>query len=241
MKLLKWRSLAALILLAVPMIAHAEWAGEERKFVLFDGGALDSTEHSSKWIPVKDAMRIIIRTWSTHGAFTGPGSGDVDSTTTDSIATWKTDFSDSVLFIARDSAGTVVTARSTVPVTSAHGEPYPVCADSIEFTNNVSDSAKANILIAHAPVNEPLRAPANGSGTITHIFNLLPNTSATLCGDCTIQKGYMKIKITPLRRVTSLTNSTAAGACGAVGGGECNRTNGLSGLRMVAYVVYRRH
>lgn len=233
-----WRPLAALALIGAVMLlarpAKTDFAGIQKTFILFNGEAMDSTEHSSKWIDVRGANRIILRTWSTHGVFTGPGSGDVDSTTSDSIATFKIDWSDSVLFVAVDSLGTVVTARSTIPRTiGVHGEPYPMCADSVEFTGNYGDSSGFTQTAAYKlPYNTPLRAPASGSGRLSYIYATTPSAAATtIFGDGTIMKGYMKVKVTPVRRATSQTGLATVPS----------RVNGLKGLKMTATVIYRQH
>jgi hypothetical protein len=230
---LKWRPLAALFaMMVIPALlgpAHAQYE-DVKTFVLFSG-SIDSTRNSSRWFPIRDAHRVVIRVSTTHAAFTGPGSGDVDSTTVDSIATWETLFSDSVSFMAVDSAGTVVTARSTTPRTvGVHGEPYPICADSIAFTSGFFDTL--TLLTADAvPMNVPLRAPVSGSGRLTHVWNLAPNaTSGAPCGDCSFGKTYMKVAITPVRRSTSQTVLATVP----------HRTNGLKGLKMVAYVYSRK-
>jgi hypothetical protein len=232
-------ALAALLVLMIPSFAQAQDAGRVRDFVLFNGSSpVDSTRRSSPWIPVKGAHRIVIRTWTTHAAFTAvntttwPSATDADSTFSDSIATWETLLSDSVSFIARDSAGTTVTSSSQIPTTTSHGEPYPICADSIMFTNNLADSSISQVGIFHAAVNRVLRAPANGSGRLTHIHTTVPNSTMTICGDCTLGKGYLKVTITPGRRMTAPTSGQATGG---------SRVQGLKGLRMVATVYYRTH
>lgn len=239
MEVRSWRPLAALLVvvgMCLPMTAMAEYSGTVRDFVLFDGRARDSTEHASPWIPIKNAMRIVIRTWSTHAAFTGVGSGDPDSTTSDSIATFRVLFSDSVLFMASDSLGTIVTARSTIPRTvGVHGEPFPMCADSIMYSGaSYNDSLVTHSIGRSFPVNQVLRAPVTGSGRLGAIFNVIPG-GVSACGDCTMIKNYMRVRIVPLRRHIW---PTGANTCD---GAFCNRVNGLKGLRMVATVYYRQH
>ena len=239
----KVRALAALLVLMVCWVVTtgqgmSSGAGNVKDFVLFNGSTIDSLRKSSKWIPVKNASRIVIRTWTTHAAFTGPGAGDVDSTTSDSITVWETLLSDSVSFIARDSLGTVVTSRSTVPTTSVHGEPYPICVDSIMFTNGVRDTSKAFLTIQSIPINKALGV-AVGGGRLSYIHNITPGTNSLstdqvggiMCGDCTLTKNYMKVTVTPLRRSTSQTVLATVPS----------RVNGLKGLRMVATVYYRNH
>jgi hypothetical protein len=231
-----WRPLAALVVMATVWFCATaqEYAGTVYRYVLFNGTALDSTEHATPWFPVRDAHRIMIRTWSTHAAETGGGAGDPDSTTTDSIATWKTDFSDSASLYVRDSAGTIVTFSNLIPKTSVHSEPFPWCADSIEFSGvTYNDSIFAMTQGRNFPVNVQLRAPVSGSGRLSSVFNNVPG-SMSVCGDCTLDKKYMRFKITPVRRMTS-------GTAAAQGPGFGNRVNGLKGLRMEAYVYIRHH
>ena len=160
--------------------------------MLFAGGTVDSTEQASPWIPIRGANRIVIRSWSTHAAFSP--SGD-DSAFSDSIATWRTAFTDSVI--------------KTNPLVGV--------ADSVVFTGGFQDSATVLMGLDNPAVNVQLRGATNGAGFITQMFAVAPNGVATY-GDGQMNKDYMMILITPLRR-----NISPA----AIG-----RVNGLQGFRM---------
>lgn len=228
MNLRRIAALLALIALAVIPAHSASY--RVQTFTLWNGATFDSTRHV-KWIPVQGANHIVLRSWSTKAAFSA--STDADSTFSDSIATWVALFSDSVSFMARDSAGVVVTSSSTIPRESAHGDPYPICADSVALTpttaaQTVVDSVITQTGLDNASVNTPLRAPGVGSGFITRIFALVPGGSAVY-GDGEIGKRYMGIALTPLRRLTVTGFSSTQG----------KRVNGLKGFRMEATVYYQ--
>ena len=192
-------------------------------FVLFAGGNPDSTEQPSIWIPVYGASRVVIKTWSEHVAW---AADNADSTRSDSLTTFDVLLSDSVLFIARDSLGTTVTSRSGIPrVSGSHGEPYPMCADSIVVA--AGDSAKSGVVVGSRPINKELRAPSNGTGLVTVIGPVVAG-AATADPNGMIAKSYLRIRCTPLRRMTVSGFSSTQG----------KRVNGLKGLRMHAYVYY---
>lgn len=181
-----------------------------KEFILFAGDT-DSTEQASPWIPVRGANRIEIRTWSTHLAF---GASNADSAKTDSIAVFKVGFSDSVT----GTTGYFPIARDSVVITTA--------------TVSNTDTTTLSLAVFHPPLHEQLRHANNGSGTMTFVLPLLPG-GVSVWGDGTIAKQYMRVYVTPTRRLTANT-STCDDACG-------NRTNGLRGLKMVARVYSRYH
>lgn len=199
-----------------------------QKFMLWNGGTFDSTT-KTKWLPVLHANHIVIRTWSTHAAYVANSDAEADSSLTDSLSTWVTMFSDSVSFMAADSAGTIVTASSLIPGTSDKGDPYPVCADSISLTGAASDTTAAWVAVSHVAVNQPLRGAANGSGILTRVFSVTPITVQGIYGDGEIGKRFMGIKVTPVRRSTSATVLATVP----------HRTNGLKGFKMEATVYYQ--
>src|SRR5882672_9527380 len=90
---------------ALAMLSSGAGGQKATTYTLFPGATTDTTEQASYWIPIKNASHVLIRTWST-GAST-------DTNYCDSITTWKTLFSDTVSFIAKDSLGTIVTSRSS--------------------------------------------------------------------------------------------------------------------------------
>lgn len=235
----KLAALAALVALAVVVGCwpHTSKAAPYavKTFVMFDGGTFDSTAHSSKWIPVLHANHIVLRSWSTHAAF--DVATDADSSFSDTISTFVTLFSDSVSFMARDSAGIVVTSSSLIPVVTTEsspgtldkGEPYPICADSVSMTGASYDTTKIWVAVTHVPTNMPLRAPAVGSGILSRIYSVLPGSIQSVWGDGEIGKRYMKVTVTPLRRFTAATPLATAP----------RRVNGLKGFRMTATVYYQ--
>ena len=227
MKARRW--LAGMFLVVIALAAVPAMSGNNipQEFSLFNGSDVDSTEHVSPWIPVRGANRVILKTWTTKAAF--HVSTDADSNYSDSITTFKAGFSDSVLFMARDSSGTLVTASSSIPRTTAHGEPYPICGDSlvITTTTNPSDTLVKLVSVKHHPVNKVLRSPENGSGVYTVVFATAPGSIGAY-GDGTIAPSYMRIYLTPLRRATAATGLATVP----------RRVNGLKGLRMKAYVRY---
>lgn len=195
------------------------------RFLLWNGARFDSTRHV-KWFDVSHTSHVTLRTWTTKTAYVANAGAEADSAFTDSIATFEVLFSDSVSFMARDSAGTVVTSNSGIPRTSDHGDPYPICADSISVgtltaTGFVVDTVKTLVGVHHAPVNIDLRAPATGSGAVTGIYPLIPG-GAAVYGDGEIRKRYIGIAVTPLRRSTAQTKSATFP----------NRVNGLKGFRL---------
>jgi hypothetical protein len=198
-----------------------------KKFILWNGTTFDSTA-KTKWLNVLHANHIVIRSWSTHAAYVANTDAEADSTFSDSIGTWVTLFSDSLSFMARDSAGTVVTASNLIPTTSAHGDPYPICADSVSMTGASLDTTAAWVGVSHPALNLALRAPANGSGILTRVYSIAP-AGVSVYGDGEIGKKYMGIKITPVRRATAATVSATVPA----------RVNGLKGFRMEATIYYQ--
>lgn len=204
-----------------------------KEFVLFDGATFsDTLEHASPWIPVRGANRIIIQTWSGGtGAWTG-----ADSAFSDSIGIFNVLFSDSVLFLARDSSGTIVTvASATVSLrTATPGEPqpFPMCVDSVVIAGNrsggVCDTTYKQVCVQVAPIQIPLRPAANGGGGIyTNVVPALGNGATW--GDGAISPNYMRIRFTPITRNT-LSGSASTSP---------NRTAGIRALRMRALVYYK--
>lgn len=219
---------AVLFALCVPLIAHAD---TYERYMLFNGSNQDSTEHASRWIPVRGANRITIRTWTTKAAWSATPASDTDSLFTDSIATFKVAWSDSVSFIARDSAGTIVPVNRNGGSTD---NSFPICADSISFTlasNGYQDSSITMTAMTRAPANVDLRAPTTGSGRVATIAPIAPGSISTY-GDGAIVKQYMRVLITPVRRMTQAT----LGAVGCPAGPCGTRVNGLKGLKMEVLV-----
>lgn len=228
MKHLKWRPLAALAIVALCALPVGAGNQDIQTFVLFAGGDTDSTEQASRWIPIFGAQRVIVRTWSTHLAF---ATNNADTTKSDSIITFDVLLSDSVSFLGRDSLGTLVTSSSSIPfVSGSHGEPFPVCADSVAIPNAAFlDSIYKGVRVsAPLPINKPLRGAQNGSGILTPIMPVWGQGATALVLDqrATIATRYLRIRCTPLRRLTVSGFSSTAG----------KRVNGLRGFKMVAYV-----
>lgn len=222
-----WKLAAlALVLFAVPVDAQN---AETKKFVLFGGGAFDSTEKASPWIPIHGANRVVIRSWSTKAAW--HISTDADSTFSDSLSAFSVLFSDSVSFIARDSAGTIVTHNPNAYTLAANrAAVFPMCADSFVISHAGSrvDTTFKMVAFASGPVNRILRAPANGSGVFTIVYPTAP-ASIGAYGDGSFTPRFMRIRATAVRRHVGAGLMTAG-----------TRVNGLKGFRMEAEVIYNR-
>ena len=182
--------------------------GDNVTYVLFGGGNPDSTEQLSDWIPVAGARRIIIRTWSAKAAF--HASTDADSTFSDSLITFKVAFSDSM-----------------------SGNDPLAAADSvlIDYAIATTDTAFTGMGARPLPINKQLRGPSNGSGLITEVYPM--NWSTVASGPIqkdaggVITKKFMRVLVTPLRRMTVTGSQSTAG----------KRVNGLKGFRMWATLV----
>lgn len=228
------RKLVTLVALALVLASASTGQMQNTKrYMLFNGTSVaDSSERASIWIPVRGAARIYIRTWS--------AGATADTDFCDTVTTWKTMFSDSVLFQATDSLGTIVTARSTIARTvGIHGEPFPMCADSSSVSNAIGDSVKMAVCLN--PV-EGVATPVRGSGTGSGLYTIiapgpigalvpgLPSTGSIqmLGAQDYIMAQYMRIRITPRTRLTTAGFSSTAGI----------RTRGINKLKMEAIVVY---
>ncbi len=211
------------------------------KIMLFNGATVDSggVNISSPWFNVANASHISLRSWSQKAAFVANTDGEADSAYTDSIAAITVLFSDSVSFMARDSAGTRVTSSSQIPRTTAHGEPYPICVDTTGFTITAAaggnygggaDTLSALVAAWHLPLFTPLRSPANGAGITTLLYPTVPaGAFSTIYGDGEIHKKYAKIVIRPVKRATAATVTATVP----------NKTIGLKGFKMEATMYYQ--
>ncbi len=227
---MNWMRRAAAIVVLIGLAAamglgHAG-ALNVTEYVLFNGvNQADSTEMASPWIPIRGASRIYIRTWS--------AGATADTDFCDTIATWKTLFSDSVLLIVRDSLGTIVTVRSYTPSSAA---TFPMCADSLVVTNNAADSVKMVAVINPVQgTGKPVRGSVTGSGYYTIIRpnivgGVMPLASGTSVEppEAFFMTQYLRIRITPRTRLTTAGFNSTAGI----------RTRGVHALRMRAYVTY---
>ena len=215
--------LAVVAMLALPAMVQAQ-ADESRRFILFNGANTDTNEQASPWINVRGARRILIRTWSTHAAFTMVGADtcnggfllaatDVDSIYTDSLSTFRAIFSDSL--------------ESTI--SDFNGSASPLARDSIvvDIAVATSDTSKVGIKGYPHPITKALRGPTNGWGIVTTIYPVAATLGAPDYSGH-IPKGYMRIRVTPTTRLTVCGGQSTAG----------KRTAGLKGLNMVAYVYY---
>jgi len=227
-KIRRHAALALLLALGAFLVLGRGHAGNLNvtEYVLFNGvNRADSSEVASPWIPIRGASRVYIRTWSAGAA--------ADTDFSDTITTWKTLLSDSVSFMARDSLGTIVTARSSMSSAGA----FPMCADSIVITNSAGDSVKM-VAVAHPVqgVGKPVRGSVTGRGYYTIVLPIavggaIPGTAASAqvaSGDQVFMTQYLRIRITPRTRLTTAGFSSTAGL----------RTRGLNQLRMLAYVVF---
>lgn len=218
-KIRRWLALA--VLLAMPaMWTTNGWTvateapklfGGRVSYVLFGGGNVDSNEQASNWIPVAGAQRVIIRTWSGKAAF--HASTDADSTFSDSLITFTILFSDS-LGVANP----------------------PAAADSfvVDPAISTADSGFVGASAYPLPINKELRGPSNGSGIVTVVYPISPrkapgaNTAVSPVNNTdVIGKAWMRVRVTPLRRMTVTGSQSTAG----------KRVNGLKDFRMWATVI----
>ena len=233
MSKLKWRPLAALVailVLCLPVGGAMSGSTIIQEIELFNvtatAAATDTAEFASRWFNVQGANRVLFRAFSSTAAFSLTSA---DSDYVDSVQTFSVLFSDSVLFMAVDSLGTIVTARSTIPRTAGvHGEPFPMCADSVMLTNAAKfDTLLKQVGLNISLVNRPLRAPGNGSGTFAMSTPLVP-TAFTAYGDGGFGPKYMRVRWVALRRNTPNGGQSTTG----------ERAIGLKSMRMWAYVIH---
>lgn len=198
------------LLIGVVVVSAALGAGQQeiKDYALFGGSNTDTTELSSNWVPIRGARFVIIKTWSTHVAFTALNA---DSSFSDSLTTFKVLFSDSIL-----------TAWPSLPFG----------ADSIVLDPTVAATATDSVfkgvgVFGPLPINKQLRAPFNASGIVTKVY---PITAGLLTIDQggVLEPAYMRVKVTPLRRATAPTQTATVP----------HRIEGLKGFRMRALVVY---
>ena len=107
-----------------------------------------------------------------------------------------------------------------------------VGADSTQLTGvGAIDSTTKLIAIEAAPVNKALRGPVNGWGNWCRVYPVGLNASVAIGSvHDVIMPEFMRVLVTPLRRSTGATVSATVP----------NRTNGLKGFRLEAY-IYRKN
>jgi hypothetical protein len=220
-------ALAALPLLALALfgVPHRVIAdATDMNYVLFPGATTDTTEQASYWIPVQGARRIYIRTFST--------ATTSDTSTCDSITTWKTLFSDTLSFVGRDSVGTIVSGTAPRGTTTQY-PTVAIMADSIATTGQAMDSLSL-IGVYQPAITRPLR----GSGAMTCVYPATylqqSNGVGTLINEPVmdqngvIERKYMRIRVTPRTRLTTAGFSSTQGI----------RTSGIRGLKMTVRVEF---
>lgn len=193
----------AALLLVVASVASAGNT-DLKPMTLFSGANTDSTEQVSPWIPIRGASRVYLRTWSAKAAF--HASTDADSIYSDSIAVFKVAFTDSL--------------SNTNPA---------IAGDSTVITSTIvtnTDTTTTMIGVSNPPLQEALRGPGNGSGIITTIWPTVPGLT-TLDVTGVFAKRYMRVYVTPLRRMTVTGGQSTAG----------KRVVGLKGFRMMGLVL----
>lgn len=198
-----------LLVLGVSLLwATAGFGGSMRiaKFTLFGGSNTDSTEQVSVWIPIYGSSKVMLKTWSHKAAFNA--ATDADSTFTDSIAVFKVGFSD--------------TASNTNPL---------VVPDSVVITSTVVtnvDTTTKMMGVSNPPLHEQLRSVGNAKGIVTWVYPVTPGL-ATIDPDGFAPPQYMRVLVTPRRRMTVTGGQSTAG----------KRVNGMKGFHMDAYVYWR--
>jgi len=208
----KLRKAIALGLIGLFVVPWLCWGGSlsSQDFLMFAGDC-DSTQQLTAWIPIKNATRVRIRTWSTHLV----GGANADTSKVDSMASFIVQFSDSICcYVTGPSGNTIASAQDSVQLTEA-----TIGADTV----------RTMLGIQGAPINKALRGAVNGSGLITNIFPVLPGTAGLIADqEGVIGKQLMRVLFTPKRRNTSAGSGSTQGL----------RTNGLRGVKMVATVQY---
>jgi hypothetical protein len=201
-------AIGAIALFVIPWLC---WAGSlsTQQYLLFAGDT-DSTEQITDWIPIKNAQRVKIRTWSTHLV----GGANADTAKVDSIVSFIVQFSDSICCYVTGKGGN----------TQASAQDSFALADA-DFT---ADTATVGIGLQAAPISKALRGAVNGSGIITTIYPIQGGTATAADPDGFMPKALMRIRFTPKRRNTSAGSQSTQGL----------RTNGLRGMKMVATVYY---
>jgi hypothetical protein len=210
----KLRKAIALGLIGLFVVPWLCWAGSlsTQQYLLFAGDT-DSTEQLTDWIPVKNAQRIKIRTWSTHLG----GGINADTTKVDSLRSFIVQFSDSICcYVTGKSGNTIASAQDSIALTDG------------DFT---SDTSKVGMGVQAAPIMKQLRGASNGSGIWTTVYPVQPGTFTTLANadpDGVVSQSLMRVRFTSTRR------NTAGGALSTAG----KRANGLRGIKMVATVYF---
>lgn len=169
------------------VIATVAFGGSDtvQKYVLFSGDT-DSTTQVSRWINIKGAYRIYIRTYSTHLGF----GSNADTTKVDSLATVVVAFTDSIAL-----SGGAIGAPDTTQLAGVSA---------------VDSSAKC-IAMMGMPQNKQLRAGGNGWGLWSKIYPTTINgavlAASNTPADEIISPSYMRLRETPVRRSTGATVS----------------------------------
>ena len=208
-------AIAALVCLALAAVVGTAGSGnwELRRVVLFGGGdKADSTERASRWIGIRGASRVYIRTWTIGAA--------ADTDFCDSVSTWKTLLSDSVC----------------ANVTGEDGFSTGSACDSVVITNNNVDSTKMVAVYGVPTVQaaKTIRASASGSGLITVVYPIAAGhgtspAAAQVAGSTDVfATQWLRIRVTPITRSTTAGFNSTAGL----------RTRGFHGLRMEALIYY---
>jgi len=222
------RKLLTLFLLLGTAATLAMAGNEEmRTYEMYSGAnAADSSARVSYRIPVKGARKIYLWVRSA-GAST-------DTSYCDSLTTFAALFGDSVSFMARDSAGTLVTLRPfPLNIGGYNNKAFPVIADSVSLsTTGAADTLHWHILY-HFATTRPLRtgviaevAPAKPIDALTGAAVFIPKYVPDPAG--LIQSNYLWLRLTPTTRLTTAGYNSTAGL----------RTTGVNGLRVTATVVY---
>jgi hypothetical protein len=191
LKLREWIGLVAIAVVAAPLciplaIDLAYSASPDIRPFLMIAGDTDSTEQVTRWIPIKGAARIVLRSWTQHIGF----GANADTTKVDSIAGMRLLFSDSIC--------------CNVP--GPERERVLSAADSFVVVPATGDTTTKGMAAAEWPINKVLRGAATGSGILTYVYPVQPFTLLAApdqyCGP-----GYMRVRFTPLRRSTGATVS----------------------------------
>lgn len=220
------------VLIASAGMGPTSSATNPRVFIMFNGSqAADSTPQASYWIPIRGASQVILKGW-TLGATT-------DTSTTDTVTAWTIQVGDSVSFEAVDSLGTIATASNRSGTNPLNGLPYnrfPMVLDSVVVTGDKADTTRG--VAQYHPPGLSIQALrwSTTQGWYTWIYPVKPVLGAWAAAAQTptsnLQSqfidGYLRVRYTPLTRMTTAGFSSTAGI----------RTTGLNKFTLLAYVFY---
>ena len=123
-------------------------------------------------------------------------------------------------------------STSSCPTRSAASSAtHSPLADSFQVpVTAIGDTVVRNVAAFPLPINKPLRTAVTGSGRYTYVVPIIgmPGIAPLVKYDGTVPGKWLRVRYTPLRRMTVTGGQSTAG----------KRVNGLKGFRLWAD-VYR--